>query len=243
MGLFDAFKKKKEEPSEPFVPFEITEAVNGEYEGFYNKLLKRSLIVLVTGKRGSGKTGLGMRLLETFNRKTKRKCYAVGFEKSKTPGWIKKVKDMEKVKNGSIVLVDEGAIVFSARESMKDANKNLGKLMAIARHKDLSLILITQSCLPSSTEVMTDNGAKKLSDIGEEDLLLSYNPDSKSIEPKRVAVSEPELGSVIELETEDGDIIKCSANHRFPVKDGDKIVMKAARDLTEKDRLFKPKQD
>ena len=52
---------------------------------------------------------------------------------------------MEDAKNGGVVLVDEGAVEFSSRKSMSKANKELGSLLAIARHKDLSLILVTQN--------------------------------------------------------------------------------------------------
>jgi hypothetical protein len=144
MGILSIFKKEKK-PSAPFVPFGVVESVNGDYDEFYKKLLSRSLIMLITGKRGSGKTGLGMKLLEAFNEESNRKCYAIGFGGSKLPGWIKNVEDIQKVPNDAVCLVDEGAITFGSRDSMKAANKELSSLMAVARHKGLSLILITQS--------------------------------------------------------------------------------------------------
>ena len=74
--------------------------------------------------------------------KKRKKVYALGFDKAKLPFSIKKAKDIEDISNNSVVLIDEGAITFGSRDSMKSANKQLGKLMTIARHKNLSLILI-----------------------------------------------------------------------------------------------------
>jgi hypothetical protein len=57
------------------------------------------------------------------------------------------------------VLVDEGAITFSARDAMKASNKWLGKIMAIARHKNLSLLLISQN------SAMVDLNVLRLADV------------------------------------------------------------------------------
>ena len=101
--------------------------------------------MLIVGKRGSGKTSLGMKFLEFFHKEARKKCYVLGYEKTRLPWWIKKAESMEKIPNNCIALFDEGAILFSARESMKNINRELGKMMAIARHKNLTLILITQN--------------------------------------------------------------------------------------------------
>jgi hypothetical protein len=61
------------------------------------------------------------------------------------PKWINPVADVEKAANNSVVLVDEGAISFSSRESMSSKNKDLIKILAITRHKNLTLIFITQN--------------------------------------------------------------------------------------------------
>lgn len=157
MGIFNIFKKKSKK-IEPIQPFSLINKEEGSFESFFSKLLRYSLIMLITGKRGSGKTSLGMTLLSVFN-SSKKKCYAIGFGKAKLPGWLKKTDSLDRVQNNSAVLVDEGAIVYSARDSMKEANKNLGKFMAIARHKNLSLVLIAQS------SAMLDVNVLRLADV------------------------------------------------------------------------------
>jgi len=129
----------------PFVPFKIEKHISGNYENFEKKLLNSSLILLIAGKRGSGKTALGMKFLELFHRKTRKKCYILNYKHVKLPRWIKKASSIEEIPDNAIVLIDEGAILFSARDAMKESNKLLSKLMIIARHKNLSLILISQN--------------------------------------------------------------------------------------------------
>jgi hypothetical protein len=179
MGLFKLFKRKPKEPPVPFVPFEVAEITKGDYDAFYSNALRYSLIMLITGKRGSGKTALGMRFLEAFSRKTRRKCYAVGFDHAKLPRWLKKAEDPDHVPTDSVVLVDEGAIAFSSRDAMKAPNKLLGKLMAIARHKNLSMILIAQN------SAMIDLNVLRLADV-----VLLKEPSLMQAKFERKAIRE-----------------------------------------------------
>ena len=149
--------RKKGEPD--YIPFQVVDTDKGEYQEFMDLVLKHSIIVLITGKRGSGKSALGMKFLEMYNKKTRKRCYAIGFTNAKLPKWIKKEVDIEKTPNNSVVLVDEGAITFSARDAMKASNKWLGKIMAIARHKNLSLVLISQN------SAMIDLNVLRLADV------------------------------------------------------------------------------
>lgn len=146
MGILDYFKEKvTRKPKEPFEPFSVVVDSKGDFEDFSRRMLRSSTIMLVIGKRGSGKTALGMSMLEYYYKNNQAKCYAVGFSRKDVPRWIKPVDSFESIPNNSVALLDEGAVLFSSRDSMKQSNKGLGKLMAIARHKSLSLIVITQN--------------------------------------------------------------------------------------------------
>jgi len=120
--------------------------VSGSIEKFEEWLLNsKSTVGLIIGARGSGKSALGLRILENIHAKTKRRVCAIGFREESLPGWVKVVMNVDEIRNGSFVLVDEGGIIFSSRESMSDANKLLSNLLIIARHKDLSILFISQN--------------------------------------------------------------------------------------------------
>ena len=177
MGIFDIIRKKRIQDKTHYLPFSVISNKKGIYEDFHKRLLRGSNIILITGKRGSGKTALGMKFLELFKKSTKRKVYAMGFESTKLPFSIKKAKEIEEISNNSVVLIDEGAITFGSRDAMKSANKQLGKLMAIARHKNLSLILIAQN------SAMIDLNVLRLADtiILKEPSLLQAQFERKAI--------------------------------------------------------------
>ncbi len=153
-----ATEAKREKEANATAEFNVIGTTSGDFNELIKKFRDSSLIMLITGRRGSGKTALGMKLVEIANI-LEKKNYVIGFESARLPRWIRKVDSIEDVENDSVVMIDEAALAFSARESMKKANKELGKLMAIARHKNLSLIIITQS------SAMLDLNVLRLADI------------------------------------------------------------------------------
>jgi hypothetical protein len=113
---------------------------------FENKLYNnKSTIGLILGARGTGKSAIGMRLLENYKVKTDKTIYALGFKEESLPEWIKTVNNIEEINNNSVILIDEGGIEFSSRKAMSNANNLLSEILLIARHKDLSVIFITQN--------------------------------------------------------------------------------------------------
>ena len=138
-----ANKTYNSEPkSEEFV---LIEEIKGDYKLFEEKIQNDSLILIIFGKRGSGKSSLGFRILENIHYKTKRKCYVLGIDKILIPKWIKSVGSVEEAPDSGIILIDEGAVSFGSRDSMSSKNKELSKIMAVARHKNLTLIFVTQN--------------------------------------------------------------------------------------------------
>ena len=126
--------------------FEDVKILNGEYSNFENKIINStSLIGIILGARGTGKSAIGMKLLENIKAKTKRNVCAMGFRKESLPNWIHVVETTEELPNGSLVLIDEAGIQFSSRKSMTGTNKILSDLLLIARHKDLSVLFISQN--------------------------------------------------------------------------------------------------
>jgi hypothetical protein len=160
MGILDFFRKAgtPRKPKKPFTDVEMSRAIRGDYERFRKKMMDSSLIMLITGKRGSGKTSLGMKLLEVFSNRSSRECYIVNYRKARLPKWMHRIDSVEDAPNNAVVLIDEGAVGYFSRESMKEANRVLSKIMTLARHKNLSLLIISQN------SAMIDLNVVRLSD-------------------------------------------------------------------------------
>ncbi|OIO24957.1 hypothetical protein AUJ14_05255 [Candidatus Micrarchaeota archaeon CG1_02_55_22] len=125
-------------------PLKTIDAKTGNADAFGEWLeSSESTIGLILGSRGSGKSALGMRLLENAAASGNR-VYAMGFDAVALPQWISKTGTTE-VPNGSVLLVDEGGVKYSSRSGFSSANKLLSALLLVARHKSLSIMFITQN--------------------------------------------------------------------------------------------------
>ena len=136
---------KKHKPKKEMCNIHHEKTIKGHFSDFRSRLDNTSLIISIVGRRGSGKSALGFSLLENIYTKTGRNAFVMGVDQKLIPRWIGSVERIEDVENNSLLLIDEGAISFSSRESMSKKNRELGKLLAVARHKDLTLIFITQN--------------------------------------------------------------------------------------------------
>ncbi|HLC69334.1 MAG TPA: hypothetical protein VJH24_05845 [Candidatus Bilamarchaeaceae archaeon] len=144
-------RKKQMEMKKPkteavYSEWEVRKTVDGSVASFEEWLFRsKSTIGIILGSRGSGKSALGMRILENLAAQTKKPVCAMGFQEESLPSWIRTVEKIQDIRNGSFVLIDEGGVLFSSRGSMSSANKILSELLLIARHKDLSVLFISQN--------------------------------------------------------------------------------------------------
>jgi len=102
-------------------------------------------LVLVLGKRGSGKSALSYYLVE-INR-FGLKPYVVGVPESKQyllPEWIGMVSTLEEVPLGAIVIVDEAYLLYHARGSTTQESKEMSKLINLSRQKEQTIIFVSQ---------------------------------------------------------------------------------------------------
>ena len=176
--------------------FTVIETIKGEYETFTAKLFKNpSLIAIILGARGTGKSALGMKLLENIHSVAKRKCYALGFKQEDLPTWITTVDDIAQIENNAAVLVDESGILFSSRSSMSTANKVLSELILVARHKDLSIFFISQNS--SNIEVNT---------LRQADFLLLKPSSLLQMDFERKKIKEIYLGADKKFEEYKGNV-------------------------------------
>lgn len=173
-------KVKKKQTSELPERIKTINIFEGSFKSFWKRLRESdSLIGIVVGARGSGKSAVALSIMEELQG-NKENYYAMGFKSKDLPDWIKVVEDIKEIENNSFVVIDEGGILFSSRDSMSDSNKFLSELLFIARHKDLTILFISQNSsnievntlrqadfliLKKSSLLQKDFERKKISDI------------------------------------------------------------------------------
>jgi len=129
-----------------YEPFHELKSLKGTLPEFEQKILhNKSTIGIILGARGTGKSALAMRLVENIIAKTNKHAYAMGFSSTSLPAWITLITTTDEITNNSLVVIDESGISFSSRSSMSSSSKLLSALLLIARHKDVSVIFITQN--------------------------------------------------------------------------------------------------
>ena len=126
LGINSLFKRKRKtirKKSKKGIGIKVIDTLKGDFSKFWNKYKKSdSMIGLVIGARGSGKSAVALTIAEDF-RGIDKKIFSMGF--IGLPRWIKNVDDIKELKNDSLVVIDESGILFSSRESMSNANKLL----------------------------------------------------------------------------------------------------------------------
>ncbi|MFH1310775.1 MAG: hypothetical protein ABIH65_00010 [Nanoarchaeota archaeon] len=142
----DKIKKKRNLIRANYVPFKILESVEGDYKNWFEKTIKSdSQIGIILGARGSGKTALGVKLIENIYARYRKRCFAIGFNPNEFPSWIKVVSNISELSNDSWVLIDEGGVLFNSRSSMSNANKMLSQMILVSRHKNINILFISQN--------------------------------------------------------------------------------------------------
>ncbi len=212
--------------------FKLLKDLKGNFLDLENKLLgNESTIGIILGARGTAKSAIGLKLLENIHAKTGRTVYTMGFKTEDLPSWLHNIDSIDDVKNGGAVLLDESGITFSSRDSMSNINKLLSNLLLIARHKDLSLLFITQNCLPLTEKVSTPEGIKTLAELQEKGLIHVYDFNNNEIVSTPFKKLPTIKKKLVKIHLEDGRILKCSEDHKWFVSNSGKITEKKTKDL------------
>jgi len=102
-------------------------------------------VILILGRRGSGKSALGYRLLESF--RFRAVPYVVGAPagaRKLLPDWLGVVQKFEEVPPRAIALVDEAYLQHHARDSQSVRNKAISRLINLTRQKNQSILFVAQ---------------------------------------------------------------------------------------------------
>ncbi len=118
-------------------------------------LIEIPSVVLIVGRRGSGKTALGFRLLETL-RYHRWPKFVVGVPRSarhQVPTWIKTVSSLWDLPIGAVALVDEAHLGYGTRAGEAD-RKDLARVLSLSRQRDQLLMFISQQTRSVSREIV-----------------------------------------------------------------------------------------
>lgn len=111
----------------------------------WHRVITHPSVVLILGKRGSGKSALAYRLLELF--RYRARPYVVGTPngaRNLLPTWIGLAPSLEAVPEKSIALIDEAYLSHHARESQAKKSLTMSRLLNLSRQREQTLIFVTQ---------------------------------------------------------------------------------------------------
>jgi len=111
----------------------------------WREVIMHPSIVLILGRRGSGKSGLGYRLLEVFKYQLTPYVLGIPTQAEKLlPEWIGIAQDLDDIPPGSIVLIDEAYLTYHSRESLKAQSREMSRIVNLSRQRNQTIIFVTQ---------------------------------------------------------------------------------------------------
>ena len=126
-------------------PPTLKDPVRDEPDAEWRDVIVPPSVVLVLGKRGSGKSSLGYRLLELL--RYALEPYVVGLPKEGEkllPDWIGLAGDIDEVPTKSVVLLDEACLRYHSRDSLTARNKEMSRVLNLSRQRQQTLIFVSQ---------------------------------------------------------------------------------------------------
>jgi DNA-binding CsgD family transcriptional regulator len=138
-----------------------------EADSEWLRVIVHPSVVLILGKRGSGKSALGYRLLEVFRHALGPYVLGVPREGERLlPQWIGMAENMEKVPQKSIVLVDEAHLRYHARESRAAQSREISRVLSLSRQMQQTLILISQEARQIDRSIASSANVVVFKDLG-----------------------------------------------------------------------------
>ena len=108
-------------------------------------LVPHPCVVLIIGRRGSGKSALGHRVLELM--RNHGEPYVVGLPAKAhklLPDWVGTMDRLDDVPPKAVVLIDESYIRYHSRATMASEGRDIGSLINLSRQKEQTLLFIVQ---------------------------------------------------------------------------------------------------
>jgi len=127
-------------------PSGISGEVRSGYMAWLDSL-ELGKVILILGKRGSGKSAFALKLGEYLYAVHEVPVWLVGIPEDVSvylPRWVNIAQDIEQVDLGAFIIVDESGLQYMAMRYQSDANTIMRRLLMIARHRKQSLVFICQ---------------------------------------------------------------------------------------------------
>ncbi len=135
--------------------------------GKWLNLIPHPSIVIILGKRGSGKSALGYKLLEYLRYTATPYVVALPQEARKLlPDWIGMAASLEDVPPKAVVLVDEAYISYHARSSMAAEAKAMSQLVNLSRQREQTLIFVSQEARQVDKNIASSANVVISKDLG-----------------------------------------------------------------------------
>ena len=153
------------------------------------KLIKEPCAIVITGKRGSGKTSLAYLLLEKSLYKNKVAVLpepdSVAWDIVKRLGMTPVVFDenfIDEMPEDSAIMLDESSISLYARDCGKDVNKLMVKALAKSRQMNQTLLFISHDLAGLDVGVLRGCDAIFFKEPGHLNVTLDRGPFHKLLE-------------------------------------------------------------
>lgn len=156
----------------PSVGVDATAAWTPPPDAEWNLILRHPGVAYIVGKRGSGKSALGYRLLELL--RNRAAPYVVGLPaiaRTLLPDWVGCADRLEDVPAKAVALIDEAYLDYHARDSMSAKGRTIGELVNLSRQREQSLIFIVQEARQLDVNVISQADViaiKELSELSKE---------------------------------------------------------------------------
>jgi len=138
-----------------------------ETDAHWLDVIVAAAVILILGKRGSGKSALAYRLLELF--RYRLAPYIVGAPpqaRKLLPDWIGMVPTLEDLPFNSIALIDEAYLIYHARGSMAAASKAMSQALNLSRQRNQILIFVTQEARQVDRNIASSASVLIFKDMG-----------------------------------------------------------------------------